>query len=391
MNASRLLTLVIGFLIAAAGGFFLGRKTVEPPAVVKPTPEQAEDRSQPPPLPRPATVPAVLSEEVMALVGTDKITAANGQAVAYRVLAEGDPLRRLTACMVLLESMNRENARGIMEAFREITQKTGRKHDGEWQLMLRRFGAVRGTGGVKELLNDPRSAGMALEGYAAVDPDGAEKALKELGSANPDLKNYWLTGLCVKDPQRALRLGFSDDFPGANGKALIQQAINSVGVSEAKEMMQKALSAEEVDISERSVFDNAFSQFNENLFHWYTTRGTPGEMMPWMMEQRDAPYVKGHMVDQTVHDNFTQGDPLKTVEFLESFNAGERKAILGTARIYEALLKKPAAVTALSDEDYGRLEKYLLPTAGGEFEALVAAVERINPERAALMRKLRTK
>jgi hypothetical protein len=386
MNKSRLLPPLLAAVIAGAGGYFLGRGTAEAPSADANKPVAVKmARPLPPPPPRAAANPAVLSAEVMDLLGKEPITAANAKGIAYRILEEPDPVTRMTACLVLLESMTAENARAIHLAFVDITKNSGRKHDGEWGMMLRRFGSLMGAEGFKTLLPDMYNVGLAVEGLAAMDPEAALEAIKASGLTDPALTNSWLNGLCVKDPQRALKLALNGQYNSANGQALLSQAISCIGVDKAKDFMQEAINGVPPElagsVAGTDVFKGMYNQLGEALFHKNWTLGTPAEMLPWVVAQKDEKHLQPWFVTRAVRENFAVGDPVEVLNFLDTMNTG-REAPLGTGELYQIGRNNPKMVADFSEADCARFMKYLPPDRPA-LQELAREVGKLNPARAA--------
>lgn len=379
MNTRRLLPIFIAAACAGAAGYFIGKQSSgsPPPAETKPV------VTMPAPAPS-SSAPARLSSQVTALVGTEAITAANAAKVAWRILEEPDPRARMTACLVLIESMTPDNAPAILQTFREITTKTGRKHDAEWALMLRRYGALRGAAGLKDLMPVMFNVGLAVEGLATQDADAALAAIKDSGITDPHLTTAWLNGICVKDPARALTLALNGQYNGANGGALLNQAISCVGVEKARELLEKAINAAPDGAGNSEVFKNCFGALGDALFHKNLTLETPAEMLPWLEQQKDADYLPTRFISRAAHENLTTGNVEAALKFIETMSEG-RPAPRGVERLYESAGSDPKIVGSMDEATCARLIK-LLPPDPPALMKLADSVEKVNPERAAQLR-----
>jgi len=382
MIARRLLPIFIAAACAGAAGYYIGRQNPEPPPPAETKPVTARPAPAPP---SPPAAPARLSSQVSTLVGIEPITAANAAKVAWRILEEPDPRARMTACLVLIESMTAENAQAILQTFRDITARTGRKHDAEWALMVRRYGALRGAEGLKDLMPAMFNVGLAVEGLATQDPEAALAAIRESGITDPHLATAWLNGICVKDPARALTLAFSGQYNNADGGVLLKQAISCVGVESARELLQKAIDDAPENAGNSSVFKSCFGALGEALFHKNLTLGTPGEMLPWLEQQKNGDYLPAGFISRAAHENLTAGNVDAALKFLESMSEG-RPAPRGVERLYESAGADPKIVGNMDEAACARLIK-LLPPDPPALMKLADSVETVNPERAAQLRR----
>ena len=214
MSAPRLLHILVPAVLMGGLGYYIGRQHDSSP----PAPALSAKTSPappPPPAPAKATVPAGLAAYAV------PVTAANAAGLTTRALTNSDPVARMAASMLLVASMTPDNARAIYQAYIDSTTKEGRKHDGEWALMLRRYGEVMGATALEDVKTDPFNAALVVEGLAAHDPAAALAALKASGLEGPALTGAWLTGLCRKDPQQALTLALSGDYNNADRKSVV--------------------------------------------------------------------------------------------------------------------------------------------------------------------------
>ncbi len=383
MNPRRILPPLLAAAVAGAAGYFIGARNPADPGAGTETPRAAvRPVSVSPALPPPGT--GRLSARTSALLGSEPITAANATPVTFRILEEADPVARMSAIMALIENMTPENARAVLQGFLDITVKTGRKHDAEWAQMLRQYGALRGADGLKDLMPEMFNVGLAVEGLAARDPDAALAAISQAGLNDPRLTAAWLNGICVKDPEKALTLALSGKYEGANGDALLKQAINCTGVEKARETFQKALDAAPLGAPESPVFKGLFGALGDALFHKYWTLGTPEEMLPWLEEQKDASYLPSRFIARALNENILKGNVGEAIDFLERMNVG-RETPRGGERFYEMANANPKIVADMDEATCARLLKYLPNDPAGLVE-LVDKVQKENPARAAQLR-----
>lgn len=382
MNPTRLLPAALAAVVAGSAGYFWGKNSGD--GAVNKTksgiPVMASTGGK-------SAAPA--AQEVFARVlDGGAVTAANGTAITMEVLSIPDPVRRMAVTSLLLESMTPENARAIHQGFVELTTKTGRKTDGEWALMLRKFGSVLGEAGYREAGEVIFNRALAMEGWASVDPEGAEKALKSDTSFHSDLNNAWLTGMCLKDPQKALHYALNGGSQALNAGSLMAQAIASSGIDGAQAALQAALDSSPPEAGASSDFHGLFNALVDNMFHRNATLGTPEVMLPWLEKQKDQPYVTGAVMERGASEVWRAGKPADAISFLERLNAerpeGEK---VGAGLIFEEAFRDPEALAAVDDEVFQRA----LAMADRNPERLkttAAVLSGKAPEKAAMVRAL---
>ncbi len=384
MQSTRILPLAAAAAVAGALGYYAGRQSEPPAAGISADGKIPEARNTSAvtaqTVPR-NTLPASLTK----LRGDDPLTASNATALTFRALEESDPVTRMAATTLLLESMTPENALAIRQAFLDITTQTGRQSPAEWALMVQRCGTVLGSQALKVFASDKHNSALAIEGFASVDPDGALAALKTAGLEGAQMTRAWLAGVCRKDPQKALTLALSGDHDGVNAGALLNQAIQSAGIEGAREALQRALDTPPGDAVTSAAFPEIFSALAKALAHKYTTNGTPGEMLKWLEQQKDQPHLSDGLLSDAAYDNLLKGDPAGTVAWLERMNTGKDGSPAGTARLFDAVVTDPKILSKLDDASFARLlpfmEKDLL-----RLQVLAAMVEETNPGRAKQIR-----
>ena len=380
MHSTRFLQLITVAAVAGAIGYYAGRQS-EPAAAVtsmsgkSPEVKKALLAAQPSGPAR--TLPASLTR----LRGEEPLTSANATALTFRALEESDPVTRMAATTILLESMTPENALAIRQAFLDITTQTGRQSPAEWALMVQRCGTVLGAKAIKEFAADTHNLALAVEGFASVDPAGSLAALQEAGIERAQMTNAWLAGVCRKDPQKALALALSGDHDGVNAGALLKQAIQAAGIEGAREALQRALDAPPGDAVSSPAFPGIFDALAKALAHKYTTNGTPGEMLKWLEQQKDQPHLSDGLLNDAAYDNMLKGDPGETVAWLERMNTGQAGPPAGTARLFDAVVTDPKILNKLDDASFARLLP-LMEKDPLKLQVLAAMVEETHPGRA---------
>jgi hypothetical protein len=379
MKTRPFIPILLAAALAGAGGYYLGSKwTPPPPAAPAPAEKPAVAKPAPPP-----AGTGRYSARTNELLGSEPVTAENATPITYRILEEAYPGARMAAIIALIENMTPENARGVLQGFVDITVKTGRKHDAEWAQMLRRYGMLRGAEGLKDLMPEMFNVGIAVEGLAAHDPDAALAAIQQSGINDPKLTSAWLNGICVKDPEKALTLALSGKYDGADGTALLNQTVSCFGVEKAREVLQKALD-DGGAAADSPVFKGLIGALGDTLFHKYWTIGTPGEMLPWLEQQKDEAYLPARFVARAAHDNLLKGDPAAALSFLETMNEG-RQTMRGVERLYEAGIANPQVIGNMDEATCARLIKFL-PDYPPSLIELADKVDKVNPARAEQLR-----
>ena len=377
MQSTRIPSLIAVAVLFGGGGYFLGRQN-EPSPAATPAPANSVAPNKVPVAP---LVPGALPDSLARLRGSDPLTAANAAALTFRALEEGDPVTRMAATTILLESMTPENALAIRQAFLDVTAQTGRRADGEWALMVRRCGSVLGAEALKQFAADNHNVALAVEGFAFANPDGAMAACKAAGLSGSQITNSWLTGVCRKDPGKALALALSGEYEGINGAGLLNQAIQAAGVEGAREAMQRALDADPEQAPSSAAFPGLFNALADALLHKNLTGGTPGEMLKWLEQQKGQPYLTDSLLDRAAFETMRKGNPGETLAWLERMNAGNAGPPAGTARLHDAVAANPKILTSLDDASFARFLP-LMERDALKVLSYAGIMEPVRPERA---------
>lgn len=148
MKFPPLLPALVTGILAGAFGYVWGRHGKEVPGaeghrgpvVVRPATEGKDSRMTP--LKSPAE--EWLSPGLLKLLGGSPLSDSTIGQITYQALEDPNPARRAAAVALIVDSMTPANALAIRRAYIDSTAKTGRRHHGEWHLMVRQFGAVLG-------------------------------------------------------------------------------------------------------------------------------------------------------------------------------------------------------------------------------------------------------
>ena len=383
MQTTRFIPLVAVAVVFGGGGYFIGRHN-EPSNAAAPTPVKTVEPVKAPPA---RAVSGTLPASLARILGDEAVTSANAASLTYRALEEGDPVTRMAATTILLESMTAENALAIRQAFLDVTKQTGRRADAEWALMVRRCGTVMGAEALKMFAADKGNVALAVEGFAFANPDTALAACSAAGLKGPQITNAWLTGVCRKDPKKALALALSGEYADIKGTELFNQAIQSAGVDGAIEAMQRALDADPNNAPSSEAFPKLFDALADALQHKYTTNNTPGEMLKWLEKQKGQPYLTDKLLSNAAFETLTKGSPVEAVGWVVRMNADGDGQPVGTARLFDAVRANPKILTELDDAFFSRL----LPLMDKEplkLLACAALVEEENPARGKQIRAL---
>lgn len=385
MKPIQLISYVVVAAAGALGGYFAGHQG-----------EATADHGKVKPKVGPVTQPAKsdtarpgltasVTGSLERLLGSEPLTPANAPAIARRILTEADPVRRMAAVGALLGAMTPENARAIRQGFLESTTKDGRRHDGEWALMVRKLGEVLGEAGFREMGPSPFNLGLAMEGWAAADPDAAlamMQADKEHGS---DHASAWLTGLCRKDSSRAFAELLAGKFPNVNADGLLQLAVNGSGLDGAREALQKAIDEGPEDTATQPVLRSLVGAMAETLFHKYNTDGNPTGMFPWLEQQKGQPYLDDALVVRAADNAIKAGKQEETLNFLERMNQDRPAGNPVGSDLLLQMVTQPG--NKLDDVSFDRAIK-VLQADEARLRAAAAIMNSINPERAARLEAL---
>jgi hypothetical protein len=247
--------------------------------------------------------------------------------------------------------------------------------------MLKRYGEVMGPSCI-DLLGDNRvNLALAIEGWAYVDPDEARKALKKAGIEDSRIDTGWLTGICRKDPDKALALALSGKFPDIDCAALISQSINTSGLEGAREALQNAINnASSTTTAAEPVFQNLFNALAETMLHKNKTDGTPQLMLSWLAQQKGQPYLTSGIIDSVAFENCIYGNPVDAIKWLGEINESHDGEVMGVKGIIRAIKENPAILDKV-DEPTFDLFMQALPKTPGVYQALAQMLAK-NPARA---------
>ncbi len=374
MKANPTLTCVVVAMAAGTAGYFLPHPAGKPDPGGTATKIQAVES-------RTATGSALpLPASIARIIAGASLSGSNANAFTYRALEEANPVTRMAAVGVLLESMTEENGPAIYQAFLDITKKTGRRHDGEWSLMLKRYGEVMGPSCIALLADNKANLALAVEGWAYADPDEARKALKKAGIEGPAIDTGWLTGICRKDPDKALALALSGNYAGIDCAALIAQSINTSGLEGAREALQNAINNASTTTAAEPVFQNLFNALAETMLHKNKTDGTPEAMLSWLKQQKGQPYLTSGIIDSVAFENCTYGNPVEAIKWLGEINESHDGEVMGVRGIIKAIKENPAIMDKVDEATFD-LFMQALPKTPGVYQALAQMLAK-NPARA---------
>jgi len=383
MKAPRLIPFVLVAAVAAAGGYYLrayrsGRTEPATGAAIFAVAPQPVQPALPP-------AGARLPSRLAAILGDQPLTDANAGTITYRALEESNPVSRMAATGVILESMTASNAHAVYQAFRDIMARTGRRHDAEWGLMLKRYGEVSGAEGLNAVAPHTGNMAFIIEGMASVDPDAAAAALAAAGVENPSLSNAWLAGLCRNDPDKALARALSGEYEDVNTDALLAQAIHTSGLDGARAAIQKALDAAKGEVAGDPVFLKLVESLGESIFHRHLIDGTHGEILSWLEQLKGQPYLPESLIDKGARETASSGKTGEALAWLERMNDGQPGSTTGGQGLFEAITLNPKIMADMDAATFARVIPRL-PQSRNTLEILAAVVEPVNPEYARQLR-----
>jgi len=376
---SILIAVTIG--LAGAGGYWLGTLSngdSKQGAIVKPR--------ESPVAPPVRTSAFTLPPGVAGIIGDAPLSDEAAAAAAFHGLEAADPVRRMAAVTLILESMTPSNARAIYKSFVDVTKKTGRRHDVEWGLMLKKYGEVLGAQALKDVQPVVFNMTHVIEGIAAADPAAAAAVLKASGVKDKALTIGMLTGICRKDPVAAFNAALQKEFADIDSGGLLKQAVQAVGLDGALDALQKALDAESEEAGNTAAFRGLFDALADSIMHKNITNGTPGETLKWLEKQKGQPYISGKLLDNAARDTANRGNIAEAVSWVERMNSGDNPSMGGGQGLYDVISSDTKHLSAMDKDTFGRFVA-LIPKDPDNFEFLAALAAQVNPEYASRLRE----
>lgn len=225
-----------------------------PPSTVRhaTAPADAKIPSSAPIVPRESSGRAVgIQEPPASHSGAAEPSLAKGQLQenASRALAEPNRLKRMSTLCKLLDSVSRDNWRGMLDAFAQQTISEGRLHGEEWNLVLERIGEVAGEVAVEDALESGKPSELAraksiLIGWSANEPEMAlawfrtHKFERPVHEEQEPLMGALLTGLARSAPHLSLDLLVERDLVQFVG-TVVDGAIQHGGFQEGETLLAK--------------------------------------------------------------------------------------------------------------------------------------------------------
>ena len=157
------------------------------------------------------------------------LTVAQAKERASHCLSERDRLEQMRQICELIPLINKDNWRGVMEAFRVQVAKEFRHPTAEWNFLLEHIGHVAGAEGIEEFLasnlqDRSAQAEMLLTGW--VESDG-DKAMEWFKSKDKDMQEEMLSafirGLSKGDSKRSMEL--LNEFPKDEAKSYVDGVV----------------------------------------------------------------------------------------------------------------------------------------------------------------------
>ncbi len=249
----------------------------------------------------------------------------------FDALYQPNRMDRRQKVIALLEEVTSENWQGMIDSFGMQTIHTGRRHDEEWDLALRRAGEVAGSVAVESFLNgkgvaNDLHAGVCLEAWAARQPKDAAAWFR---SREDDPKTSLMAvamvrGLAQSDPVAALT--FVESMPRENRLSFAEELANGVvqhgGIESAMKYVEQA--AQSGDLNYAQAF---FAQVGEKVFFANWVGQSPEAACRWVEGQLQQPYMTPGVVRHAAGD-YAIKNPEEALTWLEKSVAESAPAFL---------------------------------------------------------------
>jgi hypothetical protein len=331
------------------------------------------------------TVDALVSPELRGLIGNESLTNSSAHRVTMRVLEEADPVRRATAVGLILDSMTPANASAIRQGFLDITIETGRVHDGEWGLMVRKFGETMGKAALDEIKSNPLESSSAFEGWAMADPNGALEHFRKMDPSDPTYRNFCsslLTGIARTDPGKSFKMLLDDPDMTVDTRGLLNCAVQTLGMEGAGQALQNSLDQAGPEASRSDAFRSIFNQLANTMMHQNWTSGKSENVLPWLEQQKGQPFLTNQVVNHAVMDVALQGKVTVALNWLDRMNEGDDQKNLGRDGVCNAVLRDPTLLAKADEATFDRVIA-LLPADGNVRKSLADRLAQIRPDYAA--------
>ena len=307
------------------------------------------------------TVDGLVSPELRGLIGNASLTDSSARRVTMHVLEETDPVRRATAIGLILDSMTPANASAIRQGFLDITIETGRVHDAEWGLMVRKFGETMGKAALDEISNNPLESASAFGGWAAADPEGALEYFRKMNPSDPTYQNFCsslLTGIARTDPGRSFKMLLGDPEMTVDTRELLRCAVQSLGMEGASQALQDSLDQAGPEASRSDAFRSIFTQLADTMIHQNWTSGKSENVLPWLEQQKGQPFLTHDIANHAAMDVALQGKITLALDWMDRMNEGGNvndADNLGREGVCNAVLRDPTLLAKADEATFDRV------------------------------------
>lgn len=334
------------------------------------------------------TADSLVTPELRDILGNAPLSGSSIRQVTMHILEENDPVRRLTAIGLILDSMTPANASAIRQAFIDITAETGRTHEAEWHLMVRKFGVTLGRAALDEIKNNPGEKALAFEGWAMADPDGAMGYFRTLDPQSPEYAKQcmsMLAGVAKTDPEKGFLLVLSESNLPVDAEALVKSAIQSKGMDGVTHALQNALDQVDPDAAQKPSFNAIFRKLADSMIFQNWTSGRSENVLPWLEQHKGQPFLDNNVANHATKNVALQGKITTALDWLDRMNDGDKDAHLGREGIGMAVMENPSILTQVDEATLDRVIAQF-PPKSDILKYLADDLESLKPEYATRLR-----
>lgn len=387
MRSSRLVQMLTVGLLSAVLGYGFGRthedvakKGGDPGETERPLRNRSRDASRPEEI--------IISPELGRLLGDQPLTKTSIHEVTTRVLTESDPARRLAGLGLIIDSMTPATALLIRQAYLDNTINTGRRDEGTWDLMIRKFGATLGAAALEELKNNPGQTAVAIGGWAMADPDAALAHFRKMDPSDPAYRqscSAMLTGIASVDPGRSIQMVLAEPTLTVNSKAMVTAAVQSLGMAGVTQTLQNVLDRSSPETAQSLAFQSIFDEIADTMMHQTWTSGRSENVLPWLEQLKGQPFLSDQIADHAILNVALQGKMSEALDWLDRMNDPKSESSIGRSGIRSALMKDPSLVSNLDEDTFGRVMKTFPPNSP-EMKFLADVIAPLKPAYASRLR-----
>jgi hypothetical protein len=272
----------------------------------------------------------------------------------FDVLEEPNELTRLRKTMEFFESLTAASWQTAFDAMAIETVQTGRTHDMEWRLLLRRGGELMGAAGMEQFVKEGKryEGSLIMTGWAATDPMAARAWVEALppGEDRSTFLGDLVDGMVQQDPTDAVELlaSLSPSERAAYAGKLIRGTIQHGGYAAATAALEQARQAQaDAGETNTSYTNSMFRTIADRVLFSNWTAKTPQLACRWIGENAEAGDLNPTLLKRAAGD-FARADPAGAVLWLETLSqrADKSSMLAGVDGIVEQWTTKiPGGVT----------------------------------------------